>query len=311
MRRLKMPEAAIKRHRAAFSPMIQSALEGLVSNAPTAEVKEYYKHLLDFHERNDLSVADPFLLQVAIYQSDFWLDYLKVDRKTVTGKKSDLYKVIDYLLFSKRGTSWNNYAYIDLLDIKVCPYCNASLIVPDTSYPALDHYFPHSAYPFLGLSLYNLIPVCDACNKPSSKGRKYLWMGENAHPFVDDISRQIRFEDKLKSISAWSSGLSNNDVEIAIQRREDCLSDRGRNFCENVKIPKMYSTRHIQVVRGVLADIYKYSMDFVNTMDAEFRNIGLRYHPLYFEGKRLSESDILAYQFCKMKIDLCRQYHIE
>lgn len=311
MRRLKMPEAAIKRHRAAFSPMIQSALSRLATNAPNDSVRKYYAQILSYHERYDLSVADPFVLQVAIYQSDFWIRELGLDRWMVVGRKSDLYKTIDYSQFVDMRNAWNSHAYIDLLGLKTCPYCNAGSVVPDTSYPALDHYFPHSAYPFLGLSLYNLIPVCDACNKPSSKGRKYLWMGENAHPFVDDISRQIRFEDNLKSISAWSSGLSNNDVEIAIQRREDCLSDRGRNFCENVKIPKMYSTRHIQVVRGVLADIYKYSMDFVNTMDAEFRNIGLRYHPLYFEGKRLSESAIPDYQFCKMKIDLCRQYHIE
>lgn len=310
MRRLKMPEDAIKRHKQIYSPMIHSALEGLVSNAPTAEVKEYYKHLLDFHERNDLSVANPFLLQVAIYQSDFWLGYLKVDRKTVTGRKSDLYKVIDYSLFSKRGTSWNNHAYIDLLDIKVCPYCNASLIVPDTSYPALDHYFPHAKYPFLGLSLYNLIPICDACNKPASKGQRYLWLGENTHPFIDDINRQVRFMDKLKDISLLVSGAPNDDVEIAMCRREDCLSGRGLNFCESIGVPKLYNSRYVQDVRDALEDIYNYSKELADTMNQNFQGVKQYDHPLNANGHLMDEDDISIRKFCKLRLDLCRQYHI-
>ncbi len=50
----------------------------------------------------------------------------------------------------------------------VCPYCDC-----DISAPVLDHYLPKSRFPLLSCSPWNLVPVCEACNKKGTgKGDK-------------------------------------------------------------------------------------------------------------------------------------------
>lgn len=78
---------------------------------------------------------------------------------------NDFYGSFDYEFFSQ------NYGYklVAASMIKVCPYCNAEEIptilgVNKNHRPALDHFLPRSKYPFLGVSIYNLIPAGDICN---------------------------------------------------------------------------------------------------------------------------------------------------
>jgi len=64
-------------------------------------------------------------------------------------------------------------------NIDVCPYCNRNFINPiykkerlgqDNSKqaPDIEHFFPKSIYPFLALSISNLLPSCAFCNKVKS-----------------------------------------------------------------------------------------------------------------------------------------------
>lgn len=49
----------------------------------------------------------------------------------------------------------------------ICPICDASSYRNETSagtYTSIDHFFPRSKYPHLGLHPYNLLPMCPACN---------------------------------------------------------------------------------------------------------------------------------------------------
>lgn len=55
------------------------------------------------------------------------------------------------------------------LCVKVCPYCNR--VYTTTLYgkkrvrPDFDHFYPQSRYPYFAVSLFNLIPSCNVCNK--------------------------------------------------------------------------------------------------------------------------------------------------
>lgn len=55
------------------------------------------------------------------------------------------------------------------LGVKVCPYCNrmytTTLFGEDKIRPDFDHFYPKSKYPYLAVSLFNLIPSCSMCNK--------------------------------------------------------------------------------------------------------------------------------------------------
>lgn len=55
------------------------------------------------------------------------------------------------------------------LEVRVCPYCNrmytTTLFGEHRIRPDFDHFYPQSKYPYLAVSLFNLIPSCSMCNK--------------------------------------------------------------------------------------------------------------------------------------------------
>ncbi len=64
---------------------------------------------------------------------------------------------------------WGGYNFVKEIGLMTCPYCNriyTNLIIGyKKSYkPALDHFYSKSHYPYLALSLFNLIPCCNICN---------------------------------------------------------------------------------------------------------------------------------------------------
>jgi hypothetical protein len=78
------------------------------------------------------------------------------------------------------------------LKITVCPYCNREYINArggQASGAQLDHFHNKDDYPFLALSLYNLIPVCSNCNriKSTKKG-----------PFASVFDKDMDFHSKLR-----------------------------------------------------------------------------------------------------------------
>ncbi len=83
--------------------------------------------------------------------------------------------------------------------VKVCPYCNSesvyALEVVDRQKPYLssfDHFFPKHRYPFLALSLYNLIPSCFRCNS-QLKLKLYRETWNTYHPYIEDLDNTSRF----------------------------------------------------------------------------------------------------------------------
>lgn len=106
-------------------------------------------------------------------------DLLKQVYSLMNGKNIDQYfpvwvpmikKLFDYNSFmTQRRALW----LIQDLKAHICPYCNQINIESDSSKyeikkrhrSALDHFFPKSKFPFLALSIYNLVPACDECNR--------------------------------------------------------------------------------------------------------------------------------------------------
>jgi|GEM_PF-2019699 len=70
----------------------------------------------------------------------------------------------------------DKYQFIKNIDIDTCVYCNRNYIYySDTDEiikPQIDHFYPQSRYPFMGVSFFNLIPACQTCNGPNVKGNK-------------------------------------------------------------------------------------------------------------------------------------------
>lgn len=113
----------------------------------------------------------------------------------------------------KRYSDDCGYELVEKIGISTCPHCNRSYIF--SAYksngnkgirPELDHFYPKSKYPILGLNLYNLIPSCQSCNGLKSDDRVDI------HPYIAEGTNQITFsvdpltaEVRLSPFKCWSN----------------------------------------------------------------------------------------------------------
>lgn len=92
-------------------------------------------------------------------------------------KSSDIYKTV-YWVFVNVGYEKIQFKEIvwKITNLKVCPYCNRTYIPfihikkGDKNIKGqLDHFFPKETYPYLAVSVYNLVPSCSYCNGSACK----------------------------------------------------------------------------------------------------------------------------------------------
>jgi hypothetical protein len=167
------------------------------------EYMELHRPLTEGQQR-----AVSFLIQyhVAIAnprKSDFTRIAKKYDRRFPQGSlirkdaRAIFEKIFDYQTFRDRRTGWCAYALCGLARWTLCPYCH---IVgtetdgegePGSHRGQLDHFLGHADYPFLALSLGNLVPSCGKCNT-GLKLFKNFAHNPHLHPLID--KENVRFE---------------------------------------------------------------------------------------------------------------------
>jgi len=89
--------------------------------------------------------------------------------------KNVLYNAFVSRVYEK-PTKFDGLKFVDDIGLQTCPYCNRAYIQSVSKRgvvrPQIDHFYPKSKYPYLGLSFYNLIPSCSVCNGTTAKGDK-------------------------------------------------------------------------------------------------------------------------------------------
>lgn len=121
-------------------------------------------------------------ITVKVYESVFNNRIKLTKRKTDT---IDDFHAIIYDIFVNQGYNgkkdgsedflFDKTKHVRSLNLRVCPYCGRSYIyaVEENGTmvkPQIDHFFPKSKYPYLALSYFNLIPICQTCNMKGCKG---------------------------------------------------------------------------------------------------------------------------------------------
>lgn len=143
------------------------------------------------------------------------------------------------------------------LNISTCPYCNRSYIhsYGKESKPRFqfDHFHSKSKYPFLALSLYNLIPCCHSCNMiKSDEDKKELInpfnesFGENGKFVLENSSKNLKdflnCSDQLKiTIQTKGSNKKKIDNSIEIFGLIDIYNTHSSEVMRLSKIKKIYS----------------------------------------------------------------------
>lgn len=176
------------------------------------------------------------------------------------GFNKEMLNVFDYELFSQNETKWNAYELVFKLNLVTCPYCNrafTSVLKTDTgkTRPALDHYYPKSIYPFLSLSLYNLIPSCYTCNSSFKKDIDF-YLIEHAHPYDIGFDEDAVFTTDLVADKNGKYILTQISGDDAIERFKIKLLVKTTDNTLKKRIVNSNSTFHIE-------DLYKNHRDYI------------------------------------------------
>lgn len=191
---------------------------------------------------------------------------------------------------------------VESLGITVCPYCNREFVnsrAGNVAGAEMDHFFAKSNYPFLALSLYNIVPSCRNCNKVKSNKRI-------------DVSP---FNKKIKDTSNHQIFQFN---EIGLEKFKVQLTDNfpvKDNFSK-LKIEDAYSihNKEIQDLHK-LAQVYNYSQRreidelISKATRASGNSSNLCFKQLIF-GINYNEPDFKKEPLAKFKYDILKQLKI-
>jgi 5-methylcytosine-specific restriction endonuclease McrA len=159
-------------------------------------------------------------------------------------------KLLDAFSYERlRSTKLTNLASI--LNIKSCLYCNSqyTLTVRPNSKTKTkfqyDHFFPKKTYPYLSISLYNLIPSCASCNQ--SKSERNYSLSELVHPYIEDFHNLTQFQ-------------INDEAHVKLLLNEKIPESKIKIRLTNLDIPKVKNQNAFTSIES----IYKRHTDIAN-----------------------------------------------
>lgn len=184
--------------------------------------------------------------------------------------------------------------FIRQLNIKVCPYCNRNYIFNFTknskqeATAQLDHFFDKKTYPYLAVSIYNLIPSCSTCNQRKSAKKEDIF-----YPYRDSFNKKANFRiDGIMSLS----GLHNQNIgffdESRLQLTIEAKSDKDmvEKHIDVFNLKNIYN-EHRDVIAEILKKATIYSDDYAEEIVGSFKNV--------FKD----EDDFLSSVFCTALAD--------
>lgn len=190
-------------------------------------------------------------------------------------KNSDDYQVLknvfishgyDNKLFSKK-------TFIDNISIDTCPYCNRNYIFSLSKAkkikPEIDHFFPQTIYPFLGLSYYNLIPSCQTCNGVGGKHFDDTFLNGLVSPY------EIEPDDFLFS---YKPALNKNNPLLFSTVDIFFIQEKKKNT-NTFKLDDLYKKHDDHVLELIIKSKMKYSKKYIKYL-------------MKFKGLELSKKEI-------------------
>lgn len=228
-------------------------------------------------------------------------------KKKKRGRRPRTFK--DKLLYAFGYNRYRQGVLVTLasyLNVKTCPYCNLHYTLSIRDFNAqskkvlmakmqFDHFYDKASYPFLSMSLYNLIPSCPICNQ----GKSQRLLSLDFHPYYADIYKTFKFE--VVDVLPLYVASKDDRVELKLVPQTRNRIDR---YDQAFHIKALYE-RHKDVVQEEFAKAYLnyyygYSRNFDFIADQELRGrlIYGHYH---------DKEDINKRPMTKFKQDLWEQ----
>lgn len=186
-------------------------------------------------------------------------------------KMSDelLNEVFKYERYSKRKVVSD---ILRKMGVTVCPYCNRQYIFTVASRkvrPQLDHFFSKKEYPYLSLSLYNMVPSCSLCNM--AKSSLNTVKNPVLYPYDEEMGHTARFEITIKKNSDFvkvMQGVSNEFV-IGLSAEEAENKSVILNQMKKLHLDELYNN-HIEYVMDIIKSKYINSPDRIDELRNRF-----------------------------------------
>jgi hypothetical protein len=203
-----------------------------------------------------------------------------------------LYYIFIFSIYEKQG-SFDKEKFIENIAIKTCPYCNRSYIYMVRNErnlkivkPQIDHFFPKSKYPFLGLSYYNLIPSCLLCNSLECKA-EISPISDDSNPLNTQIVRNpYEFDDNELKFSF------HYDTKIALPIDLFSITINDIKMDYNGDKGLWYGYESIFALKSLYEKHKNYIMEIVSKLIYMYNSSNLVYLSTQ-TGHRIDESDIL------------------
>lgn len=167
----------------------------------------------------------------------------------------------------------------DETKVRVCPYCNRSMLTVlsftnngDTEFrrSAIDHFLPESRYAWLGLSLCNLVPACDLCNSSIKNDEDILGRylsREIGNPYEADFDSELRFTWGKKRGKALRCELQEEEVTVDTKNRRVVEVKESLGSYEFFKIKSLYEQNCAEEIARIPIKLYKaYSLEPGDTL---------------------------------------------
>lgn len=198
---------------------------------------------------------------------------------------------------SKENTVWNAYDFYKWINVSVCPYCNSlpvgvgedselDIVVRDQ----IEHFFPDSKYPFLSMSLFNMIPVCPTCN--TNKRAHDTYEEKMVYPYKMEFGKDACFFVKFdlsvffQPIPKFYKFLQSQKIECVIRKYDATMVEKKeiKKSIEKLKLVAEYNSRAKTEMNGILAECQSEvadRLDFIQKMgfpkDEILRRLSNRY----------------------------------
>ena len=220
----------------------------------------------------------------------------------------------------KTKNGWGGDSFREVLNVKYCLYCNIDDVLmhnlerdiggerkDSVAHTGFDHYFEKSLYPYLALSIYNLIPCCDRCNQ-KYKTQAIMDISRHSHPYVHDFHSLMEFDvefDKLRQIQGVPKEVPLTLKKRGRDSREENLAD---GFSKTIGLCSIYRHRAVDE-----------TMHVVRVMDqrlSDFQDYNVRRKDKYWIARRnttdfmfdLSAEEINGHRCAKLTSDLVDAY---
>lgn len=208
--------------------------------------------------------------------------------KLIKMEYSDLCKLVEYIKLNSSKTKLtirekdifltlylrlNNALFVKDLDVKVCPYCNRNYILnfqkkgKENATAQLDHFFDKKKYPYLAISIYNLVPSCGTCNQRKSTKQENIF-----YPYLESFNNSVKFS--LKGIKSRDE-LKKENLDFFDEKRIELdykiLGDKEKveKHIEVFNIKNLYN-EHKDIVSELLQKKVIYSDDYLESLLDEY-----------------------------------------